>query len=263
MKLPRVSPRATITQTVGLTDVTITYGRPAVRKRNIWGELIPYGMVWRTGADEATTITFTDDVTINGQKLLAGTYSLHAILSKDEWTLIFNKVFRQWGSFEYDPSQDALRIQVKPQASDFTELLTFSIPRVTQTSADVVFQWERLKVAFTFEVDTISKALANARAAVASAKPDDWNTPLRAASWAFQNEVAPAEALRWIEQSIAARETFYNLALKAKMLARAGKNGEAVAVARRAIDAAQSAEPKIDPGELEKLIALLEKNSSS
>ncbi len=263
LKLPRASQRASVSQTVGLSEVSITYSRPAVRGRNIWGELIPYGIVWRAGANEATTISFSDDVTIDGQKLPAGTYSLQAILSKEQWTLIFNKVARQWGSFDYDPSQDALRILVKPRPAEYEELLTFSIQRVTQSSADVVLQWEKIKVSFNFEVDTISKVLPGVRAAVAEAKADDWNTPLRAAAWAFENGAVPDEALDWIEKSIAARETFENLSLKARLLARAGRNHEAAAVARRAIEAAQSATPKIDPGELEKWLASLEKHSKS
>ncbi len=263
LQLPRASPRASVSQTVGMTDVTVTYGRPSVHGRRIWGELVPYGIVWRTGADEATTISFSDDVTIGGRRLPAGTYSLHAILSKDEWTLIINKVSRQIGSYEYDPSQDALRIQVKPQPADFQELLTFSFPRVTQTSAVVVLHWEKIKVGFTLEVDTISKVSATARAAVAAAKPDDWRTPLRAANWAFENEAVPEEAMQWVDQSIARRETFYNLALKARMLARAGKNSEAVSMGRRALEAARSVEPRIDATQLEKMIAEWEKSSKS
>jgi hypothetical protein len=261
LKLPRVSQRASVSQTIGFTDVTITYSRPAVRGRTIWGKLIPYGIVWRTGANEATTISFSDDVTINGRKLPAGRYSLHAILSKDQWTLIFNKVAQQWGSFEYDRSQDALRIAVKPEPSEFQELLTFSIPRVTQTAADVVLQWEKLKVGFTVETDTTAKALANVRAAVAQASADDWETPFKAAAWAFDNDVVPDEASRWVEHSIGIRETFYNLALQAKMLARTGHNREAVNVARRALAAARSAKPQIDSSELERLIEQWEKQT--
>lgn len=262
LTLPRVSQRATVSQTVGFTDVTITYGRPSVHGRRIWGELIPYGIVWRTGANEATTIAFSKDVTIDRHVLPAGTYSMQTILSKAHWTLIFNKVSKQWGSFEYDPAQDALRIEVTPTPCPFTELLTFSIPRATAISADVVLQWERMSVRFTFETDTAAKVLTNARAAIASAAAEDWTTPLRAAEWAFDNDVAPAEARDWVDRSIAVRETYANLELKAKMLAKTGNTREAVSVARRAIAAARAAEPKVDPAELEKMVAVWEKFKS-
>ena len=113
LELPRVSPKATVSQTVGLTDVTITYCRPSVRGRTIWGGLVPYDEVWRTGANEATTITFTDDVTIDGNKLPAGTYGLFTVPGKDEWTVVFNKGAKQWGAYEYKQDQDALRIKVE------------------------------------------------------------------------------------------------------------------------------------------------------
>src|SRR5437773_12011574 len=108
-RAPRVSQHAVFKQTVGLTDVTIDYSRPAVKGRQIWGALVPYDKVWRTGANEATIISFSDDVTVNGQPLPKGSYSFHTIPGKDEWTLIFNKVDKQWGSFSYDEKQDALR----------------------------------------------------------------------------------------------------------------------------------------------------------
>ena len=114
LKLPRPSPKATVVQTVGLTDVTITYSRPGVKGRTIWGDLVPYDKVWRTGANEATTFQVSQDVKINGQALPAGTYSLHTIPGKTQWTVIFNKTADQWGSYDYDQTKDALRIQVTP-----------------------------------------------------------------------------------------------------------------------------------------------------
>src|SRR5690348_13483389 len=107
LRVPRASQKQVVTQTVGFTDIAITYSRPGVKGRQIWGGLVPYDKVWRTGANEATTIAFTDDVTVNGQPLPKGTYSLHTIPGKDQWTIIFNKVANQWGSFTYDQAQDA------------------------------------------------------------------------------------------------------------------------------------------------------------
>src|SRR5438093_9057197 len=137
LRTPRASQKQVVTQTVGFTDVTITYSRPGVKGRPIWGALVPYDKVWRTGANEATTISFSDDVTINGQALPKGTYSLHTIPGKDEWTVVFNNTANQWGSFNYDPTKDALRVKAKPQAAPFAEWMTFEIPSVSPDQATV------------------------------------------------------------------------------------------------------------------------------
>jgi hypothetical protein len=151
-KQPRVSPDQMLKQTVGLTDITITYSRPAVKGRQVWGALVPYDKVWRTGANDATTITFSDDVTINDKPLPKGSYSLHTIPGKDEWTIIFNKTAKQWGSFEYDQAQDALRVTAKPVSAPFAEWMTFEIPQLAPESATVQIHWEKLAVPFTVGV---------------------------------------------------------------------------------------------------------------
>ncbi|OGU70823.1 MAG: hypothetical protein A2V93_07810 [Ignavibacteria bacterium RBG_16_34_14] len=148
----RVSPKAFVMQVVGLTEVKIDYSRPGVKKRTIWGELVPYDKVWRTGANEATTMSFASDVLIEGKKLPAGKYSFFAIPTKDEWTLIFNKVADQWGAFEYNEAEDALRISVKPQSNGFQEWLTYSFTKTGDKSAIVNLEWEKLKVPFKVEV---------------------------------------------------------------------------------------------------------------
>ncbi len=255
LKLPRPSQKSSVTQTVGLTDVTITYSRPGVKGRAIWGELVPYDKVWRTGANEATVFTVTDDVTINGQKLPAGTYSFHTIPSKDEWTIIFNKDDGQWGSFQYDEKKDALRVKAKPQTAEMQEWLSFSFPDPKMNSAQVALRWEKLMVPFTVEVDTMTKALADARAAVAAAKPDDWRTPFQAASWFVQAETNMDEARKWVEQSIAVKETYNNLSLKSQMLAKEGKTGEAIPLAEKAIQLGKAAQPAANTSGLEKMLA--------
>src|SRR5207244_8677392 len=157
LRLPRPSQKASLTQTIGLTDVTITYSRPGVKGRPIWGALVPYDKVWRTGANEATTIAFSDDVTINGQALPKGTYSLHTIPGKDEWTIVFNNTANQWGSFSYDPAKDALRVKAKPQAAPFAEWLTYEIPQLTPDQATVTIHWENVAVPFTIGTNTTQK----------------------------------------------------------------------------------------------------------
>lgn len=254
LDLPRPSPKATVTQTVGLTDVTILYCRPSVRGRAIWGGLVPYDQVWRTGANEATTITFADDVTIEGTKLPAGTYGLFTIPGKDEWTVIFNKGAKQWGAYEHKQADDVLRIKVKPQATEFHELLTFAFPVVTTESATVAIVWEKLAVLFTIKVDTVDKVLAAARKAI-----DDWRLPYRAATFCLDNNVNLAEARGWMDKSIAMKETMYNLAGKARFLALDGKKADAIALAKKAIAVGKTADPKADTAMVDNLIKEWEK----
>src|SRR3954469_3572547 len=170
LRLPRPSQKASVMQTLGVTDVTITYSRPAVKGRPIFGEvaekdnyakgestlddqykrpagmpIVPYGHVWRTGANEATQFVITDDVLINGQKLAAGSYSLHTIPGKDEWTIVFNGAANQWGSFDYDPAKDTLRVKAKPQwLNTSEEWLTYSFDPVSEDSAQVNIRWEKV-----------------------------------------------------------------------------------------------------------------------
>ncbi|HVO75390.1 MAG TPA: DUF2911 domain-containing protein [Ignavibacteriaceae bacterium] len=148
----RVSPKAEVKQTVGLTDITISYSRPGVKKRTIWGQLVPYDKVWRAGADEATKFTFTDDVVIEGKKLKKGSYSFFTIPSKNEWTIIFNKVADQWGAFEYNEAEDALRVKVKPIENGYQEWLVYTFTKTGDKTAVVSLEWEKLKIPFEVEV---------------------------------------------------------------------------------------------------------------
>ena len=235
LKTPRPSLHSALTQTVGLTDVTITYSRPGVKGRKIWGGLVPYGQVWRTGANEATTISFSDDVTINGKDLPKGSYSLHTIPGADEWTLIFNKVADQWGSYSYDEKQDALRVTAKPRPSlEKHEWLTFDAPELSADQATFVLQWENIEVQFTVNAHTTSRVMSAAAAAVAAAKPDDWSTPLQAASFAYDNKMY-AEGAKWLDASLKTKETIRNLWLKARVQAESGNTAEAIKTAERAL----------------------------
>lgn len=240
---PRPSPRGVVTQTVGMTDITVTYSRPGVKGRKIWGDLVKYGEVWRTGANEATQIVFADDVTVSGTKLPAGRYSLHTIPGKDEWTVIFNKEADQWGSYNYDEKKDALRVKAKPEAAEMAELLTISFPAVKENGATLAIHWEKLRVSVPIEVDTMKIAVAKAKDAIAKAKADDWRTPLGASRWARDAKLT-AEAKEWLDKSIAAKETLGNLTDKARMLADEGKKAEAIAAAEKALAAAKTQDPK-------------------
>ena len=283
LRVPRPSQKASVMQTIGVTDVTITYSRPGVKGRTIWGDplpeqastkgeatlddqnvrpkgapIVPWGHAWRTGANEATQFVVTDDVWINGQKLPAGSYSLHTIPTKDEFTIIFNSVANQWGSFGYDASKDTLRVKVKPEWSEHSkEWLEYWIDPINDTSAQVNIRWEKVRVPFTVEVkDVQGLTMQKARAAIAAAKPDDFQIRAQAASYALQNKLSVDEAMGWLDQSIKIKETIGNVGLKARVLAEQGKTAEAIAAGERAIQLGKDA--KANPttiANMEKLVA--------
>lgn len=228
LQLPAVSQHASVTQTVGLTDITITYSRPGVKGRQIFGGLVPYGQVWRTGANTATQFVVSNDVTIEGQKLPAGTYSLHTIPTADSWTIVFNSVANQWGSFNYDAAKDALRVVVKPvKAPVFAEWLTFDFPSISTDTATVVIRWADVVVPFHINTNTTALVMEKARAAVAAAKADDWSTPNRAGTFALDNG-ALDEAQQWSDAAVKAQENLSTLWLRARILAARGRRADAV-----------------------------------
>jgi hypothetical protein len=150
----RLSPKAMVEQTVGFTEVTIDYSRPGVKGRKIWGGLVPYNVVWRAGANEATKITFSTNVKIDGKKLKAGSYGFFAIPGQKTWILIFNKVANQWGAFEYNDVEDALRIEVTPMQNNcWQEWLAYTINKSSDNKAVIMLEWEKLKVPFNVEVE--------------------------------------------------------------------------------------------------------------
>ena len=278
LRLPRPSQKASVMQTIGVTDVTITYSRPGVKGRKIWGDawkgaenanstatlddqnerpkdavIVPYGHVWRSGANEATTFAVTDDVLINGQKLAAGTYSLHTIPGKTEWTIILNSDAGQWGSFFYDEKKDALRVLAKPQfVADNQEWLMYSMPNVTANSAQVVIRWEKLALPFTVEVPNVEAVTRAHIDAAIAADPSDWKIPLAVGNQ-LANDDNWNDALMWAERSIKVKETFQNLSAKARWLAAAGRKDEALAVAELAIQRGKS--DKVDMTRFEKWLA--------
>ncbi len=280
--VPRPSQAASVMQRVGVTDITITYSRPGVKGRKIWGDplpeqasvtgeatlddqnkrpkdaaIVPYGHIWRTGANEATQFVVTDDVLINGQKLAAGSYSLHTIPTKDEWTIVFNGAANQWGSFAYDPAKDTLRVKAKPQlVNENQEWLAFNIEPVGEDSAQVNIRWEKISVPFTVKVpDVAATTMAKLKSTVGNAKPDDWRTRLQAGNYLLNNKDASDDALgmEWLDQSIKVKETFQNLAAKANALYKAGKKAEAIALAEQAVQRGKT--DKVDTTNFEKRLA--------
>lgn len=241
MELPLSSPRASISQTIGLTEVSVDYHTPSVRGREIWGKLVPYGQVWRTGANEATTVTFSDDVVVQGEKLKAGTYSLFTIPeTHDNWTIIFNREPKQWGAFEYKPDLDELRVPVQALPSDFHETLFFSFTNIQRSSGTLNINWEKVRIPIKIETNVDEKVMTNIRNAVSQAKADDWKTYAQAVSYLMSAKMEPDFTLQLVNRSISINDNFYNNWLKAQLLAQHNEYQEAVNLVKKALKLGES-----------------------
>ena len=232
LTLPDASPAATVSQTVGLTDITIAYHRPAVNKRKVWGELVPYGEVWRAGANMNTTVTSSSAFTVGGKTLPAGTYGLHMIPTEKDWTVIFTNMSTAWGSFSYDQKEDAVRFTVTPKTADFEERLEYRIEDPTDASATVVLQWDKLAVSFPVTVDTKAVVLASIQAQMRGLPRFSWQGWNQAANWSLRNDYALDEGLAWADRSIGVQTNFQNLRTKAAILEKKGGDPKQVEALR-------------------------------
>lgn len=226
LSIPRVSQRASVTQRVGLTDITIVYHVPAVGGREIFGKVVPYGQVWRAGANENTTITFANDVTVEGKPLAAGTYGLHMIPDKDQWTIIFSKNSTSWGSFSYKQDEDALRVTVKPHAAEFREDLAYTFDDTKPDSTDATLRWDKTAVPFRIGVDVKGVVLRGIKNELRSVGGFTWAGFDEAANWCLDNNYELDQAIKWEDQSIQAEDRFENWETKSRILAAMGKNDE-------------------------------------
>lgn len=242
--VPRVSPDAIVGQTIGLTEVRITYGRPSVRGRTIFGDLVPFDEVWRTGANEATAISFSTPVRIEGKPLEAGTYGLFTIPGTDRWTIILNNEAEQWGAYNYDSQKDALRVEVEPESAPTQELMTFSFDNVTDSTATSALHWAETRV--PFEISTNTTEVLRTRAEETLPQTDDWQLPLQYVNYALENDVLLDEALRWVNRSIEIEERFVNLRMKAIVLATTAQFEAAINAANDAVSKAEGMEETPD-----------------
>jgi hypothetical protein len=247
----QLSPAASVSQDLGVSNVRIDYHRPAVKGRKIWGGLVPYGQVWRAGANEATAISFSDPVRIDGKDLPAGTYAFFAIPGKDEWTLIFNREARQWGAFNYHAGQDALRIQVKPAVRPAQEYLGYTIQVTAPERLRVELAWENLAVGFDLAMEVQASYWAYLTRTLAGAGPDEWQPLNQAAGYCLASGTHLDRAMDWVDQSLRIKEGFKNLELKARLLQRSGRTPEAIPFLDRALE--QAAAAKAAPSYLAEL----------
>lgn len=229
LDLPRGSQHATVSQRVGITDIAINYHRPLVNGRPVWGKLVPYGQVWRAGANENTTISFSDPVTIEGKPLDRGTYGLHMIPTADSWTIIFSKNYTSWGSFTYNDKEDALRVTVKPQTADMHNALTYDFDELAPDSTIVTMRWEKLAVPFKVNVnvgEAVQSSLDKQLRGLAQYTWMGWDD---AATYLHDNKGNLDQALKYANNSIQNEDRFDNEITKARILRAMGKNDEAKA----------------------------------
>jgi tetratricopeptide (TPR) repeat protein len=235
LDLPRGSQHAVVSQRLGITDITISYHRPLVNKRVVWGNLVPYGQVWRAGANENTTIKFTDPVTIEGQPLDKGTYGLHMIPGQDQWTIIFSKNYTSWGSFTYKEAEDALRVTVKPQPSDFHEALTYDFDQPTKDTAVVTMRWEKVAVPFKVGVNVNEIVQQSLNKQLRGLAQYTWISWDEAANYLLAAKTNLDQALKYEDESIKQEERFDNLLTRSQILEAMGQKEEAKATEAKAL----------------------------
>ncbi|MFH1195888.1 MAG: DUF2911 domain-containing protein [bacterium] len=248
LKTPRLSPQAEVCQSVGLSMVSIKYSRPGVKGRQIWGGLVPYGLTqfqfgsgnpapWRAGADENTTVNFTDDVKINGNLLKAGTYGFSMIVNeKEDWILIFSNDNQAWGSFFYNQENDALRIKAKPEQSEFTEWLQYGFDQLTNNSVRAFMQWENIRIGFTCEFDVVNITVNSLRNQLTGQSGFNWQSCQQAAMYCYQNNVNLKEAELWMRKSIAMNENESNRNMLGYILMNQSRKVDALAVFKENVD---------------------------
>ncbi len=248
------SPAASVTQTIGISTVTVNYSRPSVKGREVWGKLVPYGWnvqafgagnsaPWRAGANENTVVTFSHDATVEGQKVPAGSYGLSFVINKDNTgEVILSKAYKSWGSFFYDPKLDEMRAKINLRDIPLTKMLTYDFMNDTKTSAEMVLNWEKKQFPVKIEFDVDKIVMDNAEEELKGATGFNPAGFITAAQYALQNNVNLDEALTWTDKAIAQNNSFNTLSLKANILTKMGKTAEADKIMNNAMAIATEVE---------------------
>jgi Protein of unknown function (DUF2911) len=245
INFPAASPASTIKQRVGLTDVTVDYSRPGAKGRTVFGGIVPYGAVWRTGANFATKVTFSTPVKLEGHDIPAGTYSLFTIPGTNEWTIIINKNSNQWGSFQYDSKDDLVRFNVTPKTlADAVETFAIDFDQVRDDSAEITLVWDKTVVPIQMQVDVVSTLVPQIEAAMATPGKKSDGLYFQAASFYYDHDQDLNKALKWVNAGLAdnPRIAFEMLHVKAEILAKQGDKAGAIAAAKQSTDEAIKAE---------------------
>ncbi len=243
MAFPSASPRAKVVQEVGLGSVTVDYSRPSIKDRVVFGDLVPFDTVWRTGANAPTTITFSEDLKLQGQAVPAGTYVLLSIPGEKEWTVILNKESDLASINNYNEDQDLLRLKVKPKAlEEPVETFTIEVDHLRDDSAHLVLKWEKTAVPLELTLDTKAKVDAAIEQAISSGQKQDARSYASAAQWIINHGGDLEQALAWMELALEERpEAFWWVHGKAQILAKLGRKDEAKAAAEQSIELSKQA----------------------
>jgi len=267
LTLPDVSQHATVMQQIGMTEITIDYHRPGVKGREIWGALVPYNQVWRAGANENTTISFSKDVIIAGRNVPAGIYGLHMIPTESDWTIILSRDYRAWGSFFYNEGNDLIRFIVTPEACDFQEWLMYSFDEVSPSSTIASLKWDRLKIPFEIKIDLQKQMINEIEVQLTGIPGFFWQAWDQAANYCFTNSFNLEQGLQWADHSIGINKNATNLFTKSLILADLNKADEAAEIKTEAFSIATEAEINtfgyqlINAGKIDEAIEVFKKNT--
>lgn len=232
----RVSPACTLGQDIGISRIELTFARPAVKGRKVWGDLVPFGQVWRAGANSATVLTLSHPALVAGKPVPAGSYAFFIIPGEKTWTLILNRKAKQWGAYDYKAEEDQHRWTITPQAGPFLEYLDYRVLPVDEDQAQVELGWEHLRVAFPVVFDTKAIYWAHLEDTLKRAPETDWVPWYQAAAYCQKQGIEPQKALAWIEKSLKAGESFWNHETAARIYRDAKRLPEARAHLQKAID---------------------------
>jgi hypothetical protein len=234
IQMPQASPSSKIIQKVGLTDVTVDFSRPSTKGRKIFGELVPFGQVWRTGANGATVLTFSTEVSISGTKVPAGSYALYSIPGKSSWTMILSKNTKLWGAIGYEAKDDLLRFNATPaKTSRMYDSFEIGFSNLTDASADLSIKWEQTRVEFTIQTEVDPIVMADIKKQVIDAKSTNPALLYQAANYYFTNNKDQNQAYTWIKQSTESDPKYWTLHLQAKIELSLGKKTAALESATR------------------------------
>ena len=240
LEFPQPSPASTLKQKVGLTDVEFNYSRPSAKGREIWGNVVPYGQVWRTGANAATKLVFSTKVKLNGKEIPAGTYVLLTVPNKDEWSVMINKNVEQTGPYKYDAAGNVAEFKAKPvKLAQSVETFTIDMQNLRESAGDLTISWGNLAVPLKLEVDFIDQLYADIEKTMAGDgkdKPYFW-----AAAFYNAHDHELEKAKKWIDQAIAEKEAFYIVHQKAQILKKLGDKAGAKAAAERSLELSKQA----------------------
>jgi hypothetical protein len=252
LDLPRPSPFAKVVQTVGLTDITVDYSSPGVKGRKIWGAVVPTDQMWRAGANQATKVTFSRDVTFAGKPVPAGTYAFFVIPTKSVWTVILNKRADQAGTGrDYKQADDLLRVQVQPKAAPFRERLAYLVTDFTDDKASLDLEWEKVRLSIPITVATVTQVSASITAAI----DGTWRTYANAARYLLETKKDADTAGKYIDQSLALKEDWFNVWIKAEVLAAKGNFKDARAQGDRAYELGKKSDGFFLEPEMKKMLA--------